>query len=408
MRKIISMILPVLLLGACTTGVINPYDKTLFELSVQAVYPESYSEMARAGVVVKAENVNLGNIYKVETDASAKAVLRLPLGVYRISLSDRSGENIFNGTADKFAVTRDGIVLELKLKRTKAGSLVVKEIYSGGCLKAPLEGNYQADQYVIIHNNDVEVQYLDSLCVGTIHPYNSTATNPFLGKDGEGNAVYPEFVPIADAVWQFPGDGSSFPLQPGEDAVLCIRGAIDHSAQYPLSVNLNKAEYFVMYNSGYFTNTTYNPVPGDQIREDHILDCLVKVNPTVNATMVSNASPVVILYKSKGISMRAHLEKEGSILPIPGSTNGARVFACPPEWVMDAVECFDGRSSSNVKRLTDVLDAGFVNLSNVYLGHTLMRKVDAELTAASGFEVLQDTNNSTADFYETEKQSLHE
>lgn len=408
MKKIISIILPLLLLGSCTTGIVNPYEDTLFEMVVQAVYPDGFTDMAREGVTVKAEDVNLGNVYKVQTDASAKASLKLPLGIYRISISDRTGENIFNGTVDKYVVKGSGASLNLSLKRTKAGKLVIKEIYSGGCRKDPQEGTYQADQYIIIHNNDVDVQYLDSLCVGTIHPYNATATNPFLGKDAEGKPVYPEFVPVADAVWQFPGTGNTFPLAPGEDAVLCIRGAINHAASFPLSVNLNNPDYFVMYNSNYFTNTSYNPVPGDQIREDHILNCLVKTNPSINATMISNASPVVLLYKSKGVDMREHLALDESIKPIPGSTNGAKVFACPKEWIVDAVEVFDGRSSSNVKRLVDVLDAGYVTLSNIYLGHTLMRRVDRELTDASGFEVLQDTNNSTADFYETEKQSLHE
>ena len=38
----------------------------------------------------------------------------------------------------------------------------------------------------------------------------------------------------------------------------------------------------------------------------------------------------------------------------------------------------------------------------------LMRYVDEEASAVSGYEVLADTNNSSNDFYETEKQSLHE
>ena len=36
-----------------------------------------------------------------------------------------------------------------------------------------------------------------------------------------------------------------------------------------------------------------------------------------------------------------------------------------------------------------------------------MRRVDETASAEQGFEVLMDTNNSTADFYERETQSLH-
>ena len=37
-----------------------------------------------------------------------------------------------------------------------------------------------------------------------------------------------------------------------------------------------------------------------------------------------------------------------------------------------------------------------------------MRYVDEAASAASGYEVLKDSNNSLNDFYESEKQSLHE
>ena len=53
------------------------------------------------------------------------------------------------------------------------------------------------------------------------------------------------------------------------------------------------------------------------------------------------------------------------------------------------------------------MDAGFAIQSDVFKGHSLMRKVDEEATATNGFEVLVDTNNSSNDFYESEIQSLH-
>ena len=83
-----------------------------------------------------------------------------------------------------------------------------------------------------------------------------------------------------------------------------------------------------------------------------------------------------------------------------------KAVAVPPDWVIDGVDVFTGLSTSYKKRLPDTIDAGFVNLSVNKKGHTLMRKVDPD--ADLGFEFLQDTNNSTEDFYERETQSLHE
>ena len=54
------------------------------------------------------------------------------------------------------------------------------------------------------------------------------------------------------------------------------------------------------------------------------------------------------------------------------------------------------------------MDAGYVVQTDLYLGRSLMRNVDVEATAAAGYEVLEDTNNSMNDFHEREKQSLHE
>ena len=86
---------------------------------------------------------------------------------------------------------------------------MVKEIYCGGCSKAPQEGTYQSDQYFIIHNNDFETVYLDSLCFGTLSPYNSTSVNNWTDRDPvTGETVFPDFAPVVTVVWQLPGNGS--------------------------------------------------------------------------------------------------------------------------------------------------------------------------------------------------------
>lgn len=401
MKKIVYILLPLLLLCSCTAMDENPYEGALFDLVVEAEYPQEYEEFARAGVSVKVVNSMLGHSYSALTDDSHKAHFSLPAGMYRISFSDRNGEHIFNATTDRYLLRENGQVLPLSLKHSKAGTIVVKEIYSGGCRKDPMEGTYIGDQYVILHNNDTQVQYLDSLCVGSTFPTVSTASNnPFI-VDGK----LPDFVPVPDAIWQFPGDGKSYPLQPGEDAVLAIRGAINHAALYPLSVNLDKEDYFVEYNATYFTNAQNNPAPGPHIREDHVLRLVIKLNKNANLTNYIANYPSIVLYRAKGKTIEDFLKEEGSTKYVNNSTDA---LACPLDWVVDAVEIFSGSASANYKRLQDVLDAGAGYLSNTYLGHSMMRRVDEDASADNGYEVLQDTNNSTADFYETQIQSLHE
>ena len=379
---------------------VNPYEEGLHVLTVTPQWPET--DLERSGAEVRVEDMNTGSRYVSQTGADGTATFTLPNGLYRVTLSGRDGSDVFNASADKVVISGRDHTLALTLSISKAGSIVIKELYCGGCKKLPQEGDYQADQYIILHNNDYQVQYLDGICFGTLSPYNSTGANPWISEDG----LLPEFIPLIQAVWQFPGDGDDFPLQPGEDAVVCLRGAIDHAAQYPLSVNLNRPDYFVCYNSTYFNNTAYHPAPGNLISQDRYLDVVIKTGKA-NAYTMSLSSPAVVIFRAEGITIQDYVLIPENVTPVPGSAID-NVVKVPYEWVLDAMEVFDGRSASNQKRLAASADAGYVSLSDTFLGHTLMRRVDEEATAQAGYEILADTNNSLNDFYETEKQSLHE
>ena len=377
----------------------EPYKDNLNSLVVTASYPEGYSSFVRAGVKVTAEDVSNGYIREAETDAHGVATLTLPNGIYRIGISDRNGTSVFNGASDKVLVSDQDVNIILPLVYSKAGTMVIKEVYSSGCSKYPQEGTYQSDKYFIVHNNDSEVAYLDSLCFGILFPWNSTSSNPW----NDDPAFLQETVPVGQAIWQFPGSGKTFPLAPGEDAVVAINGAIDHTLQYPLSVNLNFPECFVCY-SPLFPNPIYHPAPGDRIRTDHYMT-LVDKEGQANANLMSVSSPTLVLFRAQGKSIQEWIATEGFIRQAPGSTE--RVFLVPVDWVIDGMEAFDGSSTSNNKRLSAKVDAGYVSLSETFMGHSLHRNVDTEASAEKGFEVLMDTNNSTIDFHERETQSLH-
>lgn len=408
MKKLLYILTIIAAVASCTDiRESNPYEGTLNVVRVCAVYPEGHAGAIHAGVAVTAEDMNTSSRYTCMTDASGVAVFQLPDGIYRINMSDRQESDIYNGSADRFVVNGGNAELLLNLSHSRAGTIVIKEIYCGGCKKLPQEGDYQADQYFILHNNHFDVQYLDSLCFGTLSPYNSNSANPWVSKDpATGESRLPDFLPIIQAIWQFPGDGDDFPLLPGEDAVVCLRGAIDHSLQYPLSVNLNKEGYFVCYNTTYFPNTVYHPAPGDKISTDRYIDVVIKTGKA-NAYTLSLSSPTLVLFRAEGVSVHEFANMTDNVIPVPGSTVD-NVVKVPFEWVTDAVEVFDAREANNTKRLASSLDAGYVLQTDVFLGRSLMRRVDEAMSASAGYEVLADTNNSLNDFYETSQQSLHE
>jgi len=371
------------------------------EVSVQLIYPEGFAEVLRAGTLLRFENIGNAALYSARTDADGRVQVALPKGIYRISAQDRVGQDLFNGSLDHVVVAGDALRIDLPLTHSLAGTLVVRELYVGGCSKAPEEGTWQADQYVLLHSNDPDPVYLDGLCFGTLTPYNATGVNHWLGADGS----LPDFAPVVTVVWKFPGSGTDHPLGPGEDALIALRGAIDHTAQYPLSVNLNRSDCYVCYNETYFPNPTYHPAPGDQIRADHILEVAIKTGQS-NANVVSITSPAFLIFRPKGMTIEDYLQQPDVVVATPGSSSDI-VVKVPYEWVIDAVEVFDGRSTANGKRFPAQLDAGFVTQSEPFKGHSLIRRVDEAESEEKGFVILKDSNNSSEDFYESETASLH-
>ena len=406
MRKILNIVAVLIAVSGCVDfGSFDPYASELNSINVTLEYPEGMDKYLRSGVAVSFQDVNNGNSYTFKTNAFGRVSGKVSDGNYRVIVSDRISDFVFNGSVDKVIIADKDISLNVPLIQSFSGPLVIKEIYCGGCQMYPLEGEYQSDKYIIIHNNDVNVQYLDGLCFATLDPYNSTAQNVWLTTDpGTGERVLPDFVPIIQAIWQFGGDGDDFPLQPGEDAVLCCCGAIDHTVMYPLSVNLNKPGYFVCYNSTYFPNTLYHPAPGTNISQDRILDVVIKLGQATAYTL-SISSPAVVLFRAQETTIQEFVQQAENITDKPGSKD--RIVKLPPEWVIDAVEVFTP-GSNNTKRLRTELDAGYVTLSGTFMGHSLFRKTDEQATTTLGYEVLQDTNNSQNDFYELERASLYE
>ena len=395
------------ILAGCSRTDSDPYEMSMNTLTVGMVYPEGMEQYLRSGVDVHVEDVNRGYSYIAPTEDDGTATMRLPDGIYRVTVSDRTGESVFNGGSDKVTLSGGDLDLYLKLVESRSGEIVFKEIYNGGCMAYPLEGTYQSDKYVILHNNSNTTQYLDGLCFATLDPYNSQGTNVWVTSDPvTGETAFQDFVPIIQVIWQFGGDGTTFPLPPGGDAVVVCCGAIDHTVQYPLSVDLDREGYFVCYNNVYFPNTRYHPAPGVNISQDRYLDVVVKMGQA-NAFTFSVFSPAPVIFRAEGMTIQEFLNGSDAIVQKPGSTVD-RIAKIPVEWVIDGVDVFYGGSTNNKKRLCPAIDAGYVTLSDIYLGHSLHRHVDEASTAALGYEVLQDTNNSSNDFYERGQQSLHE
>ncbi len=384
----------------------HPYEADLLTLEIASIYPAGYESSVQSGVEVKAEEITNGNYYIARTDEAGRATFRIPRGVYRISIADWREDAIFNGALEEIRLTEGSAAqrFELPLIQSTPGTIVFKEIYCGGCPMTPATGNLQTDQYVILHNNANKTQYLDGLCFGIVAPSVAAGTNNWV-TTVDGQPRFQEFAPVFECVWQFRGTGTDFPLAPGEDAVVAIRGAVDFTQDFPLSVNLNRPEYFATFSRLHFENEKLYLTPGDRIQESHLLQVLKKTG-TSKAYSIAINSPAVILFRPEaGFDFDAYVADDSRCVATDPGGN-AKCFKVPWAWILDGVEVFYG--TRNQKRLKTEVDAGAFTFLVTYQGHTIHRQLNETATAANGYPIYVDTNNSSVDFYERSTQSLHE
>jgi hypothetical protein len=315
-------------------------------------------------------------------------------------------------------------------------SIIIKELYNSGCPLDEGTGYFQMDKGFILYNNSPEVAVANNLCVGMISPYNSNATNNWYSS---GVLTYTDFIPATMGIWYFQ---QPVILQPYEQRVVNVNGAIDNTTAYSQSVNYAHSAYYAMYDpeSG-FNNTKYYPTPSDSIPASHYLKA-VKYGQG-NAWPLSVSSPGFFIFQTKGTTPAAYATNNDNYIYEPGTAQNAisRCLKVPTSWIVDGMEVYVANNSNNQKRLTSDIDAGYVSLTN-RLGHSLYRNVDTEATEAlpensgklvynysmavdatnngtgvidaeasirNGAHIIyEDTNNSTNDFHERTQFSLRD
>ena len=206
--------------------------------------PEGFENTSPEGIDVKLYSTTSGLTYTSKCDASGIATFNVEYGFYEAVAQHRErGENtidIFNGRMERIVLsegTKDGDTYTINLTHAKLQQLIIKEIYYASCKKDDGK-NYGKDAYMSIYNNSDEIAYLDSLCIGTVNPVTSTSPSNFTKPDG---SLWDE-IPLFMMAWQFPGTGTDYPLQPGEETIIALN-AINHVDIASQSVDLSKADF---------------------------------------------------------------------------------------------------------------------------------------------------------------------
>jgi hypothetical protein len=161
--------------------------------------------------------------------------------------------------------------------------------------------------------------------------------------------------------------------------------AIDHNGRGTSGLNFSKAHFGIYHPS----LSGHEIVPGVPAMER-----IISAQGT--AYSVSVSSPALVIFRPS-MGVRAWLDDANQWKRYtPGQTSGTEYWYIAKEWILDGVECSNGPTTLNVKRLPLSVDAGFTYVSTgSNSGRAVRRKVDQVLPDRI---VYQDTNNSSADF----------
>ncbi len=359
------------------------------DYTVHVEYPESYQTQQAAAVQVTLKNTFTGEEKQASTDTQgAAAFTGLLPGVYQITASrDLSaaealqqtgleGEVFLSASLSNYSIQETGSV-SLKLRGSSPGGWVIKEIYYTG---APGGGFYSNDQFYELYNNSADTLYADGLSIGDAagNPYISASSKP------SGFASDTEYV-YFQHIFTIPGDGQTYPVAPGK-TFLIARSAINHKSDATLGnpnspVDLGKGIADIeVYWEGANRDTDNPDVP------NMIVDYFMTA--TAHDWIPTVFGPSIVIFRQDDI------DKLPRVLE-PGSTSTKVYPQVPVSSVIDAVDCVRNASVGHFKRLPTNVDAGFQFCTNSYTGESLRRKVKTEI---NGRKILQDTNNSSADF----------
>lgn len=433
----------------------NYYDgPDIYALNVILTNTSGLSNLSGIGITIQEQSG--AGYYEDVTSADGKASFNIPAGVYSITASGNlsNGDNYYicNGSLGQVTI-REGVLNQATIKLSVAAfdtsnSLIIKEIYNGGVMKDDNSGNFQYDKCIILYNNSPVDYVAENLAITMGPGYNAdAASTQKLYTDGKLSYADENFIPGYNGIWYFQDNVT---IKAFSSLVVNVHGAIDNTQTVSNSVNYANEDYYCMYdpeyegpgtsaNNKYYNNTSYYPAPADVIPTSHYLKT-VKLGQG-NAWGLSVTSPTVFIYRTDGTTPKEAAEDVANEWYHDGYSGnhiwrGTKILR---EWILDGVEVWNAEKiSSSVKRLTDDIDVGHVNLTNK-LGHSLYRNVNKEATEAlpeneglivynyslgvgdstdpSGIDaeasikngahiVYQDTNNSSKDFHERSKCSL--
>jgi hypothetical protein len=316
------------------------------------------------GIKVTAKSIETGREFIGYTDSSGIASITIGFSdYYDINLERKITEDemfratgvrtegVLNGQMNSVYLDNSTANLIVQADFAQTGTIIFSEIYYNGAKAPPTM--YYSDQFTELYNNTDSVRYVDGLIIANVM------------KD---YLTDPDYV-HASMVWQFPGKGKDYPIQPG-GFIIVAQDGINHIEFNANSIDLSNAD-FEYFNDRVDGKDLDNPAVPNMIR--HQMDTRFDV-------LYGVTGDAMILARIPDIKI---LEKDGKgYMKIPVSV------------VIDGVEWIADRDLAK-KKLLPSIDISCTGGMPMYTGRSIERKT---IRKVGNRALLSDQNNSSVDF----------
>lgn len=444
MKQIFILIVTAFLATACSTA--DDFGSSSGNLSsvsftINLDFDSPYHTQEPNLVQVTLTNINTGDIYTATSNESGMAYLESMMpGTYNISASrtlssteffdlfgytPNTSEVIFNAAQGQVIVNANVTATQLTLKTARIGDLVIKQIYYAG--SHTTQGASLRDQFVEIYNNSDQIIYADGLYLAQLYGKNNQTVADFTLANGQfdwnksigmpltSTNANTDFV-YSDYVIQIPGNGTQYPILPGQSLVIA-QNAQNHQsplvnnegnpisiANPALTVDLSQSDFevylgdwAVSVGKDIYNLDIQNPgVPDVNIaywgregyysgNKDFIID-----NPGRDS---------FVIFRADNFETYSNYS-DPSVTTIENNTKF--FLQIPTDVILDGVDLQHfNTNSQRPKMLPSDIDASQINCDAAFNSQSVIRKTKATLT--NGRIVLEDTNNSASDFVKLAK-----
>ncbi len=315
---------------------------------------------------------NLRTLTKIDAklDQNGEYQGQVDVGTYTITINWRDGNVSLFGSKESLSIVEDVVIdIPLTFSIGKPDGLIFKEVFHNG------ETNngqmMHPDQFFVLVNNGTSTVYADGVCF-------AVARHPNFAEADDFTNYLPDAV-IAGLVYAIPGNGTSYPLAPGEELVIA-RTAINHNETYENAVDLSGAHF-----------EAFDATASDDVDNPNVPNLIAYYSMFGEFMMHPRGYLPPFIFRVEDNNIQQYLE-ENKIQFVDSEGEVEYGYKINTDLILDGIET-GNQGQLAVKSLPNSVDKGTVQVTGCHRQMLVVRKYVVE----DGVKHYIDTDNSSED-----------